>query len=334
MATLKDVARTAGVSLGTASRVVNGATDVREGNRSAVLCAVDALGYRPNAIARSLKVNRSQSVGMLIPDISSPYYPEIVRGAQDVASNHGLGLLLINTDRLIEKEIAAVNLFVEKQVDGILYVSNTISEPLHGCLRAALCPVELVSTHDYAYGVLHGVSIDNRAAARDGVRTLVALGHRRVALLAGPDDDPNAGLPRTTGYLDALAEAGIAPESELIFKGNYTVESGYEAARAALTLEPPPTAIFAAADLMALGAMGAARQKGLDVPRDVAIMGFDGLDIAEYILHSLSTVSVPRRAMGMRGMENLIRAMQGEPPTGDVVLAHEVILRESTGTIA
>lgn len=331
MANLKDVARAAGVSLGTASRVINGAQDVREGNRLAVQRAVEALGYRPNAIARSLKVSRSLSVGMLIPDISSPYYPAIVRGAQDVATSLGYSLLLINTDRDERKEIAAVNLLVEKQIDGILYVSNTLSEPLYRCLRALPCPVILVSTRDYAHGALRGVGIDNRAAARDGVLRLLGLGHRRIALLAGPDDDPNAGLPRTRGYFDALAQAGIAPDDALIARGNYNEQYGCEAARHMLRLPQPPTAIFAVADRIAMGVCNAARELDVRVPEQLAVLGFDGLDLTEFFLPHLSTVSIPRYEMGMRGMGILSDAIAGNPPDTDLVLRHEVLLRDSTG---
>lgn len=331
MVSLKDVARHAGVSLGTASRVVNKKAGVKEENRLAVERAIAELGYQPNFIARSLKVRHSLTFGMLIPDISSPYYPDLVRGAEDEARKWGYSLLLVNTDRSQEREGQALQLLLEKQVDGLLYVSNTLQEDTHQALRTARCPVMLVSTRDYLRKELPSVSFDNCQGAMDATRHLLSLGHRRIALLAGPENDPNAGQPRHQGYCDALREAGIPVDDSLILWGeDYSHAFGYQSGKALLQRGKPPTAIFSVADVIAMGACKAILDAGLRIPRDIAVMGFDGLAYTAYTYPSLSTIETPRYFMGARAARALIDSIDGRQPALETTLPHRLLVREST----
>jgi LacI family transcriptional regulator len=205
---LKDVAKRAGVGLGTASRVLNNHPSVTEETRKLVLDAMEKLNYKPNAIARSLKMNSTMTIGVIIPDISSAFYPEIVRGIDDIANEHQYNIILCNTDLDYEKEKTVLSVFYEKKVDGILFISNTLSEDTIAKLIDMNIPVVLVATKDDK-NILPSVTIDNKKAAFTAVDYLCKLGHKKIGMIAGPYVDPNAGAPRVEGYVEALASNGI-----------------------------------------------------------------------------------------------------------------------------
>ncbi|HEX6988297.1 MAG TPA: LacI family DNA-binding transcriptional regulator [Bacillota bacterium] len=307
--TIHDVARRSGVSVATVSRVLNGRPGVAAPTRDRVLAAMHSLGYRPNSVARSLVSAQTRTLGLLIPDITSPFLPDLVRGAEDTARVRGYTVVLVNTDQDPARERTALATLVEKRVDGVVFVSADVGNEALEALSALGRPVILAATR--APGDrLPAVLIDNVQAAHDAAIHLIEHGHRRIGLISGPLSDRIAGKPRFEGYARALAEAGIPFDPSLIEQGDYRFASGYEAARRLLDLDPPPTAVFAASDEMAVGAVNAALDRGLAVPGDLAVMGFDGVPIADMIRPRLSTVVQPIHAMGARATERLLDRLE------------------------
>jgi LacI family transcriptional regulator len=325
---LKDVAKLAGVGLGTASRVLNNHASVTEETRKLVQEAMKALNYQPNAIARSLKMNSTMTVGILIPDISSAFFPEIVRGIEDIANESQYNIILCNTDLYYHKEKLALNMFHEKKVDGVLFISNPVSEVTMDKFKEMNIPVVLVSTHKG--NELPSVVINNEKAAYKAVDYLCKLGHKKIAILAGLFDDPNAGIPRLQGYIKALSDNGIKFDKDLVYEGNYRYKSGYENMKEILSKGTIPTAVFAVSDLMAIGASKAILEEGLKIPEDISVMGFDGVEAAEFFYPPITTINQPRYEMGAEAMRLLKRLMDNEEvEEKNIVLDFELIERES-----
>lgn len=328
VATIKDVAKKANVGVGTVSRVINNHPSVSEEIRKRVLEAIEELNYKPNAIARSLKINSTKTIGVIIPDISSAFYPEIVRGIEDIAKDFNYNIILLNTDLKREKEKEALNMLKEKKADGILFISNTINKTLKKEFKSTGIPIVLISTKD-ADNEFHSVIIDNQLAAYEAVKYLIKLGHKKIAIIAGEKNDPNAGVPRLEGYKRALMENGIELDENLIFYGNYKFKSGYDAMQKILKLKDKPTAVFAASDTMAVGAASCAMQRGFKIPDDFSLVGFDGVEIAEYFYPPITTVKQPRYEMGTKGMETLIKLIKGEEAPKNIILDFEIVERKS-----
>lgn len=332
-ATIKDVAKKAGVGVGTVSRVLNEHPSVSDDIREKVLKIIEELDYKPNAIARSLKIKSTHTIGVIIPDISSAFYPEIVRGIEDVAKEYKYNIILLNTDLSREKEKEALNILKEKKADGILFISNTVNEKLKQEFKKTDIPIVLISTEDDK-GEFYSVTIDNQKAAYDATIYLIKLGHKKIAMLAGEKDDPNAGVPRINGYKKALLENNIKIDEDYIFYGDYKFKSGFKNMLKILKLKDMPTAIFAASDTMAVGAVSCAMQHGFNVPKDFSIIGFDGLELAEYFYPPITTIKQPRYEMGAKGMEMLISLINKEKVDKKVLLGYEIIERKSCNKIS
>ena len=329
---LLDVAKRAGVGVGTASRVINNHPSVKEDKRRRVLEAIAEMDYQLNDIARSLKANRTKTIGVLIPDIANEFYADVVRGMEDIASQQGYSYILNSTDSDTRKELRSICIMREKQVDGIMMMSHTVAEELLESIRNNALPAVFVASSLH-HPSIASVSIDNRAAAYDAVRHLLEKGHTRVAVVSGPQVDKSGGVERLRGYEDAMRERGLALTPEYVqMAGDYTYHSGYQKMRRLLALPQPPTAVFLAGDYMAIGAIKAAVQAGVSVPEELAVMGFDNLAVSEYYSPALSTVNQPRYRMGQEAIRMLLSLIHGEEPdTLNVVLPHELLPRQSSG---
>ncbi len=328
---LMDVAKLAGVGVGTASRVINNHPSVRDDKRQRVLDAIQKLDYQCNEIARSLKANRTKTVGVLIPDIANEFYADVVRGIEDAASSQGYTYLLSSTDSNTEKELTAINIMREKQVDGIVLLSHTAApELLHFIESNALDAVLVASTSGPAS--IASVNIDNRQAAYEAVCHLAQLGHTRIAMVCGPQNDQSGGVDRMKGYRQALEQHHLPFGEETLAVGvNYTVKAGYDCTCRLLSRRPRPTAIFLASDYMAIGAVRAAEEQGLRVPQQLSVLGFDNLSVAEYFTPALTTVNQPRYRMGLEAMKLLFELIRGNPSAQrKLLLPHELVVRNST----
>ncbi|MDF2926519.1 MAG: transcriptional regulator, LacI family [Paenibacillaceae bacterium] len=334
MTTMKEVAAAAGVSLGTVSNVLNHHPSVTEENRRKVQEAVQRLKYRPNVAARTLKTKTSKSLGLIIPDITNPFYPELARGAEDAAKQFGYSLFLCNNDRSAEKEREYINILVEKKVDGIILVKPGIGAEEILDIRGQ-CAAVLVDVHGAELPECDIINVDDRGGALKAMELLYGLGHRRIALISG-ELEAMSSRTRQQAYLEFLGSHGIPVDDRLVKRGSYDWHSGYKCAVELLRNPDPPTAIFAANDLMALGAMKAVRERQLSVPGDFSLVGFDDVDMASLCAPPLTTVRQPKYEIGVLGVETLIRQIaaaekkEAHQP-GTVVLDTELILRESTG---
>lgn len=327
--TIRDVARLAGVGQATVSRVLNG-NPARPETRERVLKAAAELGFVPNQLARGLVARSTRTIGLVIPDITNPFFPAVTRGVEDGASSGGYSVFLCNTDNDPAMEDLDVRRLCEHRVDGIIFVGTTDRRDLLESLLTQGIPVVLTDRPVEDLDA-DSVLVDNTAGARAACRHLIGLGHRRIGLVAGTSRT-RTGQDRVAGYQDALREAGIPIDPSLIEQGNYTMESGRRAAQILFGRFPRPTAIFAANDVMAIGVMQAAEEAGLTVPDDLSVVGFDDIEFASMVRPALTTVRQPAYEMGRVAMTMLHERICGEGAAAgrQHVFQPELVVRATT----
>lgn len=329
--TIYDVAREAGVSMATVSRVVNNNPNVKPATRKKVFDAIERLGYRPNAVARGLASKKTTTVGVVIPDISNAIFAEVARGIEDIANMYHYNIILCNADKKKEKEIRVINTLLEKQVDGLLFMGGAVTEEHQQAFKTANVPIVLCATSDESKQI-PSVDIDHEAAAYDAVQALIAKGHKNIAMISGTLEDPSNGYARFSGYKKALASAGIPYQDTLVRIGNYRYESGGDAMRYFLGLENRPSAVFSATDEMAIGAIHAIQDAGLSVPQDISIISVDNSRMASMVRPQLTTVAQPMYDIGAVSMRLLTKLMKKENVDhSQVILPHELVTRQSVG---
>lgn len=309
-ATIKDVARRAGVSVATVSRVFNDSSPVREKTRRRVLDAAHALNYMPNGAARSLITSKTETLGVLLPDLYGEFFAEIIRGIDRTARARGYHVLMSGSHD-DEDETRAVMNALHGRADGLLIMSSRIDVRLFESLLPEGLPVVLMNCKvegPLPYDVLN---VDNYDGAYAMVTHLTAHGHRRIAMIKGPDRNHDA-RKRLQGYRDALRDGTGVRDAALEIDGDFMQATGYRVVPEILRLRPRPTALFAANDSMAIGALGALHEAGIRVPEDLAVAGFDDVPSARFMSPPLSTVRVPVYEMGARATEYLLDAVHGD----------------------
>jgi LacI family transcriptional regulator, galactose operon repressor len=330
--TLKDVARLAGVHPGTASRALNEETRalVNEDTAGRVLAAAGELGYRPNPIARGLKTNRSYTVGVLIPDLTNPLFPPIVRGIQDRLEEAAYTPLIANTENDPDRERADFEAMRARRVDGFITATARRDHQLLTEFTDLGLPVVLVNRR-LEDGALPSVVGDDRTGARLAVRHLASLGHRRIAYLAGPQTF-STGFLRHEGFLAEMRERRLDVDSNLVLVGDAFVEDeGQRLCRELLDRGAEVTAIVAGNDLMALGCYDVFLERGIACPRDISVIGFNDMPFAARFDPPLSTIRIPHYQIGARAAELFLELLQGgDAPAAQVVLAPKLVAREST----
>ncbi|MFE5319718.1 catabolite control protein A [Paenibacillus sp. NPDC056579] len=330
--TIYDVAREAGVSMATVSRVVNNNPNVKPQTRKKVFEAIERLGYRPNAVARGLASKKTTTVGVVIPDISNSIFSEVARGIEDIANMYHYNIILSNADKKKEKEIRVINTLLEKQVDGLLFMGGVVTDEHIQAFKTSAVPIVLCATTDEK-NTIASVDIDHEKAAFDAVNVLIEQGHRNIAMISGTLQDPANGFSRYQGYKKALEAAGIPVREEYVRIGNYRYESGLEVTKHFLELSDRPTAIFAATDEMAIGAIHTLQDNGLKVPDDMSVISVDNIRMASMVRPQLTTVAMPMYDIGAVSMRLLTKLMNKETKDASeqmqVVLPHEVIHRNS-----
>ena len=331
-AKIADVAQLAGVSVATVSRALARPAIVTEETRLRVLAAVRGTGYTPNISARNLRVRKTMVVLVAVPDISNPFFAEVLQGIDDTLSAADYGLIIANLAGSPEKEARYVDLVCAGQADGVLLLCGHVMRSPDRDLRDARVP--LVAACEYIPGEkFPQITIDNVDTAREAVGHLIKLGHTSIAYLSGPKSNILE-QQRLEGYRQALREAGIAADAGLILRGDFTFRAGVEAGRALLALEPVarPTALFAANDEMAIGLIKTVHTAGLQIPDDLSVVGFDGIAYADYCEPTLTTIVQPRRDLGATAAAELISLMtKGSPgPRKDIKLPATLMLRDST----
>ncbi|MFI1093666.1 LacI family DNA-binding transcriptional regulator [Streptomyces sp. NPDC020917] len=331
VATRADVARLAGCSSAVVSYVVNGGPrSVAPATRERVLAAIDELGYRPNAVARALRKRATSTIALLVPDISNPFFADFARAVQDAAFDRGKVLLMGDSGGNVLREEAYLERFVDEQVEGIVVIGASRASVLRA---VGASPVRAVALDRPLHGAgIPFVGIDNQRAAFEATRHLLDHGHRRVACLAGPDDQSNA-TARLAGWAQALHGAGVAAGPDLVGVHPFSAEGGEAGGRALLDVpaDRRPTAVFVSSDSQAEGLLAVARRMGLSIPEDLAVFGFDGTRRSVYSEPAMSVVEQPVRAAAAAAVDLL----QNPPPAGAPlehrILDFSLVLRRSCG---
>lgn len=327
-ASIKDVAKEAGVSIATVSRVLNDVDVVNEDTKKKVREAIDKLGYRPNIVARSLKTQKTSTIGIIVPDISNQFYPEIVRGAEDVANIYNYNIILCNADLDPEKEMEYLNVLREKMVDGVIYMSNSLEPQIIELMKKLQMSIVLVETTEKDK-MFPSVTIDNEKAAFDAVEYLIKKGNKRIAYIGSHADAENAGARRFDGYKLALQENNLSFDESLVHFGSLKAQDGHEGVLHILE-KGKFDAVFCSGDEVAMGAINALREKGISVPEEVDVMGFDNIYAASIFYPKLTTIAQPMYDMGSVGMRMLIKIINKQKlDLEHYVLPHELVERDS-----
>ncbi len=326
---MKDVARHAGVSISTVSYVLNGSGPVGQARRSRVMDAIRVLDYSPNGTARSLKRRSASTIGLVVPELTNPFFAMVAEGVQQAASKRDVLVVLVVSEASEQAEGKHLELLRGQRIDGVVYLSGTGAAPASIYEVARTGPVVLVDEQIPGMN-LPAVVCDSRKGAREVASHVLDLGHRQVAVIGGPSALWTA-QQRLAGYREAFAGAGLQPEAVPVYIGDYRQTSGFELAAKALAVQPRPTALICANDLMACGAMEYCREAGLRVPEDVSIVGFDDLPFAGLLTPGLTSVRQPAHEMGFRAASELLDLLEGGEAKDIEVLSAEVQIRSSVG---
>ena len=324
--TLMDVARQAGVSPSTVSRILNGTARVSDDKRQAVLAAIDQMNFAPNQMAQGLKKGRSMTIGIVVQDISSPFFDETLRGVDDGLKGTGYASVIVSGHWNAEEEADRIRLLLARKVDGIILLSGRMSDQTvlgFSGQRPIVSTGRALQTRSAL-----GFKLDNEYGAYLAVHHLIELGHRNIAFISGPSNNIDA-AERLAGYTRALQEANIAFNPELIVEGNYHEASGMLAMNRLFDTGQQFTGVFAANDLSAYGARLALYRKGIRVPDDISLVGFDDLPGSSYTTPPLTTIRQPLYDIGRIATQALLRIINGEEARGEVPPL-ELIVRETT----
>jgi LacI family transcriptional regulator len=330
--TLRDVAQRAGVHPATASRALSPATRLLVSDATArrVVQAAAELGYRPNAMARSLRTRRSHTIGVLIPDLNNPLFPPMVRGLEDRLAADGYVALLGNTDGRLDREQQVFEQMRARSVDGYALATASLSSPvLAEAARDGLTVVlmnRLAEDYDFP-----AVSVDNERGARLAVAHLAALGHARIGYIAGPQG-LSTGLNRYRGFLAGMHDAGLTvPPGSVAFADAFSIEEGHRCGRRILADRPQCTALAAGNDMLAVGCYAALEEAGLDCPADVSVVGFNDMPFIDRLRPPMTTVAFPHYQLGTEAARLLLERLSGsEKPPTILYLAPELVVRGST----
>lgn len=334
MSTIRDVAEKAGVSLATVSHVINNTRYVSDTVRDKVIEAMKAVGYHPNALARSLRRGQTHTIGLILPDSSNPFFAEVGRVIEDEAYKQGYSVVLCNTEGSSEKESHYINVLTEKQMDGIIFLAGgDRPEPLELLLDQKIFAV-LVDEEVPDYTTTVDVVVtDNYGGGFTATEHLIKLGHQRIACITGPSP-VTLSAHRVTGYRDALSKNNLQYDPSLVLRGDFHQETGYAQTQVLLAQQERPTAIFACNDLMAMGALRAAFDMGLRVPQDLAIIGFDDIDFASFTIPPLTTIAQPKHEMGRLAIQLLMDRMTNKDHQFEhTCLNTQLIIRGSCGAV-
>lgn len=331
MVTLVEVAKAAGVSVSTASRALSGSTHpLKEETRSRILSLANEMGYTPNLVARSLQSQKTYTVGVVADRITTPFAGLTIQGLQDSLRRLGYSISVVNSNRDFDAAAEAVQAFQSRRVDGIIVINAWLHK-----YNNALSDLVRTKPHIFVNRIFdqiehNCVEPDDRVGGQLATRHLINLGHRRIGYINGLANWKEA-QNRQAGYQDELHGYGLAVDPNLIKQGDWSVDSGFQATAELMTLAEPPTAIFAANDLLAMGAIYAVQAKGLSVPGDVAVVGYDDRDFAGWIRPALTTVRLPSYEMGQTAAQLLLKQLSGEELHDAVKIPGELIIRQSCG---
>lgn len=329
--TIKDIARMAEVSTATVSKIVNHKDkNISDATRQRVLALIEEYNYVPNRVASSMVTKKTHSIGLVIPDIANPFFPEIARGVEDIANKHGYHVILCNTDNDLKKEVGYIAMLQEKMVDGIILTASSMRTGDSLDLSRIHVPVITVDRDIEESKIKGKIIVDNASGAYEAVKYMLNKGYKRILHLAGPSTS-GPSRERYRGYLKAHEEMGVKVTDKLFIEGFYTSEWGYEGIRDILEGEITFDAVFCGNDLIALGAMKALKETGHKIPDDIGIVGFDDIYMTTMIEPRLTTVHQPNYQMGYKAAQMLIDFIEEKTvDKKEEILKTELIIREST----
>jgi LacI family transcriptional regulator len=333
-----DVAKQAGVSVTTVSRVLNNNTHpVNEKTRAQVLAAAKELNYRPNALARALVSDRSRIIGVIVGDASDPYFATIIRGVSDVAHESDYLTFICNSDREVAVELNYVRLLLDYHVDGILFAGGGLTNPSYvNQLEDLLKELNEQGVVVMALGghlkEIPQVTIDNCQATQEMTEYLIGLGHQRIGFIDGPSGLTTSAI-RLGGYKQALSKHAIPFDPQLVVESDFTYENGLDLTDRFLEMESRPTAIFGSNDRVAIGCLVRLNQRGVAVPDQISVVGFDDITTAQQANPPLTTIRVPMREMGRLGMNQILSLLNDEEVEMIHIMPHELVVRASSGPV-
>jgi LacI family transcriptional regulator, repressor for deo operon, udp, cdd, tsx, nupC, and nupG len=330
-ATIYDVARNAGVSPATVSRVLSNPDIVTERTRAAVRVAVEQLGFSPNTAAKSLRTTRTRKLLVTVPDIANPFFSLIIRGIEEAAQRDGYAIVLGDTHLDANREEHYAQMLLQREVDGLIFLGHRIPAKLLPWIKRRGASAPIVNGCEYSPGIgVPSVHIDNRKAAAEAIDHLYGLGHRRIGVITGPLSSPLS-RDRLEG-VEQRARARRAQKDLLLLTGDFTIDSGIASAAELFAQKVPPTAIFCFSDEMAIGVLDYAQRHGMTVPGDLSIVGFDDVRIARYVRPALTTVAQPMLDMGRETVRLLLGLIAGTITKPiSVTLPYKLEIRASTG---
>lgn len=326
--TIADVAREAGVSMQTVSRVINEKGEVSPETRQRILKAIEQLGYRPNSLARGLAMNKTLTLGLIVPDIANPFFPEIVQGAEQIALEHGYTIVLGNTNENPEREMNVLRTFEARRVDGLILCSSRLSEE-------QLLP--LLVQHNEVVLVNRQVKLDNVSMVRVdylqgtsmAISHLLDHGRQRIGFLAGPVTSHSHRM-RLQAFIQTLQKHGKPYDPSSVFLCAPTTEGGYLTAREILPRHPDLDSLLCYNDLVAIGVLQACTELGIAVPGKLAVIGYDDIQAAHLVTPSLTTVGISKTLLGAKAIELLLKRLNGDQQGIDLVLPSQLLVRSST----
>jgi DNA-binding LacI/PurR family transcriptional regulator len=327
--TIYDVAREAGVSIATVSKVINNTGRISDKTRKKVLKIMEELDYQPSVVASALTGKRTYTIGLLIPDLANPFFAEIARSVEDRGQELGFSVVMCSTDYNSDKEAKYISLLKQKSVDGIILASGFKNDKILKELIKEKLPIALIS-QDIPGLAVDSVTVDDFLGGYQVTEHLLALGHQKIAVIA---EDTRSSKERIRGYQEALKDAGFTCDERLIFVSASTVEESKRLAAQLIGLGERPTAVFACNDLLAIGTIQAARENGLILPDDLSVVGFDNTLLATIVDPPLTTVNQPIHEMGRQVVDLLMQKIEGEKNMKQkVVLLPELVIRNSTSS--
>jgi LacI family repressor for deo operon, udp, cdd, tsx, nupC, and nupG len=330
-ATIQDVARAARVSTATVSRALSAPGKVSEATREAVIDAVRATGYRVNQAARNLRMQRAGAVLILVPNLGKPFYSGILAGISEGFAGSDYAVLITDTETDPLSDGALAGYFLDGRIDGAISLDGGLPRTALAQCAAQGVGDRIVFLCEWVKGAEFPViAADNAQGARLAIRHLHDLGHRRIAHVTGPEGNVLTAA-RRAGMLDERARLGLPARDEWIIRGDFSLESGHEAAARILAMSERPTAVFCSADMVAFGLIAGLRAGGLDVPGDISVVGFDDIEMSEYYVPALTTIRQDRQRLGRRAAEVLLsRLTGGARPGPEPPIPVEIVLRAST----
>jgi LacI family repressor for deo operon, udp, cdd, tsx, nupC, and nupG len=327
MVRIADVAKMANVSTATVSRVISNAGTVKQETADKVLEAINKLNYKPNMLARQLRRLETKTIIVIIPDITNTFFSNVLRGIESVATEYAYQVLLGDAQNIVERESSYLAVLGEKKADGVILLTARTDQR---ALEEISKEFPVVLACEYFEGSnLPTVSIDNISSARKATEHLISLNHKRIGHISGPLKVV-VGRDRLKGFNQAMAQHGLFVDPLLVQEGDFSYASGINLMKKLLTLEVPPTAVFAANDEMAMGAIKAAKSKGFKVPEDLSVVGFDDIKFASIFEPALTTIAQPTFDIGKKAMELLLKLINNkELEKNQIILADKLIVRDS-----